>query len=266
MHFVPINFTDPGFNPAYTADFHLIIILNKVTFSYAVRNVVTQRLVRVSTENMLDGLFKPHHQNQELALTYQKVVIAVETDSFCLIPDAVFTTENLLDYAAFLSVKEADLILTDQIENGNNTVIFTFPKALLRQLETQFKTTEIKFAPKGWIKEVFKADFSDLNLYLYLGENQLQLLFPALKNICFYNRFDCSTLDELIYFTTLVARQLKLKPEATTLILCGNTEAGSEEMLRLKVFFKEVNLFSTADYQKQDGLPQHQVVNFLGLS
>ncbi len=265
MHFFPINFTDPGFNPEYTAD-KLIIILNQNTFSYAVRSAATQKLVRLSSGNQLSELFKPRDQANELALTYQKVIVAVETDSFCLIPDAVFTPENLLEYAAFLSVKETDLILTDQIENRNNTVIFTFPEDLLLQLETKFKTTEIKFAPKGWIKEVFKAQFSGPNLYLYLGENQLQLLFPALENIRFYNSFDCSTSDELIYFTALVAQQLKLKPEATTLILCGNIEAESEQILRLKGFFKEVTLFATPNHQKHDGLPQHQVVSFLGLS
>ncbi len=266
MHFVPLNFTNPGFNPAYTADFQLIIILNQDTFGYAVRHAVTKKLVRLSTGNQLAGLFKPRDQANELNSTYQKIIIGVETESFCLIPDAVFTTENMLDYAAFLSVKEADLILTDQIENGNNTVIFTFPEEIILQLQAQFNTTEIKFATKGWIKEVFEAPASGANLYLHLGENQLHILFPALDNIRFYNRFSCSTTDELVYYTALVAQQLKLKPEATSLIICGGTEANSEELQRLKAFFKEVSLFSTPNYEQPGNLPQHKLVGFLGLN
>lgn len=266
MHFVPLNFTDPGFNPAHKADFQLLIILNQRTFSYAVRHPATQKLVRLSTGNQLNEVFEAQSHSGLFTSSYQKIVIAVETDSFCLIPDAVFTHENLMDFAAFLLVKEADVILTDQIENGQNRVIFTFSEELIRKIEAQFKTTEIKFAAKSWIKTVIQAKLPGQNLYLFLAENQLQLLFPEQENIRFYNQFTCSTTDELVYYTALVAEQLKLKPEETTLIICGRVEADSEQLLRLDEFFKAVTLFASPEFKQQNTLQQHQVVDFLSLS
>ncbi|MGI4750543.1 MAG: DUF3822 family protein [Janthinobacterium lividum] len=263
MHFVPINYSDPGFNPAFTADFELLILLNRDTFSYAVRHPATQKLVHVSSGNPLNELFEPSAHTEVLCSSYQKIIIAVETQSFCLIPDAVFTPENLLDFAAFLSVKEADVILTDQIESGQNTVIFTFPEELVRKLETKFQATKFKFAPKSWIKTVIDANLTGQNLYLLIEDNQLQVLFPDQENIRFYNQFSCSTTDELVYYTALVADQLKLKSEETSLVICGRIEAGSEQQLRLKEFFKEVTLFTTPNFKQRN---QHQVVQFLNLN
>lgn len=266
MHFVPLNFTDPGFNPAHKADFQLLIILNQQTFNYAVRHPATQRLVRLSTGNQLSELFEPQNHSGLFTSSYQKIIVAVETNSFCLIPDTVFTPESLLDFAAFLSVKEADVILTDQIENGQNTVIFTFPEDLTQKIATQFGTTKIQFAPKSWIKTVVDAKLSGQNLHLFLDENYLQLLFSDQENIRFYNQFSCSTVDEIVYYTALVTQQLELKPEETTLIICGRAEAGSEQLLRLDEFFKAVTLFASPEFKQQNTLQQHQVVDFLSLS
>ncbi len=266
MHFVPINFSDPNFNPEYTADYQLIIFLDSERFSYAVRHSITNRLVRVSTDNVLNELFDPQYHAGVFTSNYQKIIVAAETKSFCLIPDAVFTHENLPDFAAFLSVKEADLILTDQLLNGENTVIFTFPEDLVRKIAAKYPSAKIQFAPKSWIKTVFDAGLSGQNLYLFLEENSLQILFPAQVNIRFYNRFDCTTADEVVYFTALVADQLNLKPEETNLFLCGRIEAGSGPMLLLQGFFKDVNLFSTSGRPQKDVLQQHQIVQFLGLS
>ena len=264
MHFVPINFSDPGFNPAFTADFELLVIINQHYYGYAVRHPATQRLVRVNTEIPLDELWNVEKSSELMGTAYKKVLIAVETESFCLIPNAVFSQEDLLDYTNFLVVKEADVVLTDQMESGQNRVIFTFPGEVIGKLNAQFQTSKIEFAPKGWIKAVMQAQLSGQNLYLYLEENRLQLLFPEGENIHFYNQFDCSTLDELVYYTALVTEQLKLKPEETPLILCGRIAAGGEQMLRLQQFFKEVTLFETTDFTQNSALPQYQVVQFLG--
>ncbi len=266
MHFVPINYSDPDFDRFDLTKFWLLIILNQDTFSYAVSHPVTHWLIYVSTGNTLSGLWEPQESPEVLGSSYQKIVVAIETNSFCLVPDAVFTPEKLLGFAAFLSVKEADVILKDQIENGQNTVIFTFPEELIRKIETRFNSPEIAFAPKGWIKTVFEARLSGQNLYLFLKENQLQVLFPDQDKIRFYNQFVCSTADEVVYFTALVANQLQLKPEETTLIISGRVEADSGQVLRLKEFFKEVVLFGTTDYKQINTLAQHQIADFLGLS
>ena len=265
MHFVPINFSDPGFNPAYTADFELLVIINQHHFGYAVRHPATQRLVRVSTGNGLDELWRQQEVAELIASNYKKVNIAIETQSFCLIPNAVFTDEDLLDYTKFLVVKEANVILTDQMESGQNTVIFTAPAEIIHKVTALYDSPKIEFAPKGWIKTVMQAQLPGQNLYLYLDENRLQLLFPEGKNIRFYNQFDCSNLDELVYYTALVAEQLKLKPAETMLILCGRIEEGSEQQLHLQQFFGKVNLFNSADFRQHSALKQHQVTNFLGL-
>ncbi|MVN23176.1 DUF3822 family protein [Mucilaginibacter arboris] len=265
MHFVPINYSDPGFNPVHTADFQLMVILSQDTFSYAVRHPATQRLVSVSTDNPLTELFELQNNLGLLTSSYQKVVVAVETPSFCLVPNAIFTPDNLLDFAAFLSVKEADVILTDEIENGQNKVIFTFDEGLVQKLAAHFNTTKIEFAPKSWIKTVIQAELPGQNLYLMIEKDQLQVLYPERKNVRFYNQFSCSSIDELVYYTALVAEQLKLKPQETALIICGRAEAGDEQVLRLRQFFKEASLFNTPAFKQRNNLQQHQVVNFLGL-
>lgn len=266
MHFVPINFSDPGFNPANTADFQLLISINHEKFSFAIQQPATKQLVYISTVQLLAELFEAKSDSSLLVSSYQKISIAIQTNSFCLIPDAVFTPENLPDFAAFLLVKEADLILTDQLSNGNNTVIYTFPEALIEKIKTEFPSAEIQFAPKSWIKTVFDAKLPGQNLYLFLEENTLQILFPEQEDVRFYNQFDCTTTDELVYFTALVATQLKLKPEETNLILCGRIGAESEPMLRLQNFFKDVTLFATSDFGQKNTLQQHQIVQFLGLN
>jgi hypothetical protein len=266
MHFVPIQYSDPGFNPAHSADFQLLITLNEDFFSYAILHPATNKIVQLVTDKRVEELFTESSYSALLSSNFQKTIVAIQSQSFCLIPDAIFTPENLLDFAAFLVVKEADVILKDQVENGKNTVIYTFPEQLIRKIEAQFYPAEIVFAPKSWIKTVFEAKITGQNLYLYVAENQLQILFPDQENIRFYNQFSCATLDELVYYTALVADQLKLKPAETTLILCGIVGADGEQILRLQAFFKDVTLFTTPNYQQKNTLQQHQVVQFLGLN
>lgn len=266
MHFIPINFSDPGFNPEFTADYQLIVILNSEKFSYAIRHTITNRLVRVSTGNPLNELFTSENHAETFTSNYKSIIVAAETKNFCLIPDAVFTMKNLPDFAAFLSVKEADLILTNQLSNGENTVIFTLPEDLVRKTAAKYPSAKIQFAPKSWIKTVFDARLSGQNLYLFLEGNSLQILFPMQENIRFYNRFDCSSMDELVYFTALVADQLQLNPEETSLILCGELAAVSEPMLLLQQYFKQVSLFATPGFQQKNGLQQHQIVQFLAFN
>lgn len=266
MRLIPINYSDPGFNAAFTTDFQLVVVLNQNTFSYAVRHAATQTLVRISTGHPLTELFEPNDQFEAFTSSYQKVIFAAETNSFCLVPEAIFTPDNLPDFAAFLLVKEADTILTDEVENGQNKVIFTFPEELFRKIENQFPTSKIEFAPKSWIKTVIQARLYGQNLYLFLDENQLRVLLPDQENIRFYNQFSCSTTDELVYFTALVAEQLMFKPEETTLVVCGRVEEESEQVLRLRQFFKEVVLFATMGFQQRDLIKQHQVIQFLGFN
>ncbi|WP_419803188.1 DUF3822 family protein [Mucilaginibacter sp.] len=266
MHFVPINFSGPGFNPAYTADFELVILLNTTTFSYAVRHPATHRLVRLSTGHLHNQLFDQQQNALFAASNYENVIIASDTNSFCLIPDAVFTPENLADFAVFLSVKEADLILTDQIENGKNIVILTLPENLVEQVQLKYPSAKIQFAPKSWIKTVLEEKVPGQNLYLFLEEKSIKILFADQESIRFYNQFAISTTDELVYFTALVADQLNLKPEETSLLICGNVADQSREMLRLQEFFKEVKLFGKNDFDQKNELHYHQVIQFLGLN
>ena len=266
MHFIPINFSDPGFNPDYTADFQLIIILDSESFSYAVCHPATNRLIRVTTGCLYENLFTTQNQEKFSASKYQKVIIAANSESFCLIPDAVFMPENLADFSAFLSVKEADLILTDQISTGQNTVIFTLPKDLVYRIEEKYPATKIQFAPKSWIKSIVDAKLKDPNLYLFLTEKKLKIVSFDQENIRFYNQFECSTADEVVYFTALVAEQLNLKPNETSLIICGEAETENEPMLLLQQFFKQVSFFSGLISKQHSLLKQHQIVQFLGLN
>lgn len=266
MHFVPINYSDSDFYQLDTAGFQLLITLNEEYFSYAIRDNLTQNLVKVITNQSVATLFNDLINTNLFSSDYQKTIIAVQSNSFCLIPESIFNEEDTSEYAAFLSVKEADLILTDHIENGQNKVIYTFPEQLIRQIEVHFPSAEIVFAEKSWIKTACKSADINQSLHLYLTEKRLHILLPEQGNIRFYNQFDCSTTDELVYYTALVASQLQLNPEETTLILSGRIETETEQILCLQQYFKAVVLFSSAGYLQQNSLPQHQMVEFLGLN
>ncbi|HAL83002.1 MAG TPA: hypothetical protein DCO83_12835 [Mucilaginibacter sp.] len=256
------NYTDNNFNLYQAYSYTLLLQLETNSFSYA---VVHQNRLLVSAQNCdLDELAHPKQLSELLTATYKKVTIGMPATALTLVPGSLFDEEHVAEFARFLDVKENEKVFAQTLDDQNMIVYKTNTK-LVAAVE-KFNLQNTVYTARGWVKAIEKSSPPDNNLYLEIGKSTVQFLYFPSGKLRFYNTFEFRDQDELAYFTTFVAEELKLKPQQTTLVLSGDVSPGDSNMLRLANFYPKIEINSLKILELPGQIPSHKIPALAALS
>jgi hypothetical protein len=242
------------FNLNEAGNYTLLIQVNTKTFDYVITH--NEALVSLGINCAIEELTSL----DKLAATYKQTVVALPAKAFTLIPVDLFDADRLADMARILDVKENEKVLAQTL-NEYNKIIYKTDEQLVESVNS-FDTKDIKFAPTGWLKAIEQSN--PLNIYLHLNISDSRVEFAYFKDgkLRFYNKFEATNADELLYFTVLVSNVLELKPEQTTLILSGNINPDDAQYKSLAEYFFNIKLNSqqVLELPADMDIPAHQLL------
>lgn len=256
------NYHDNNFNLYQAYSYTLLLQIELASFSYA---VVNQNRLLVSGQNCeIDELIHPKQLNDLLSATYKNIIIGLPATGLTLVPNPLFGASHVSGFARLLDVKENETVLAQTLDDQNK-IIYKTPAALIAAVE-KFDVKNTVYTAKGWIEAIAKSNKPDNNLYLEVGIDRVQILYFSFGTLRFYNTFEVKNDDELVYFTSLVADELKLNAHEITLILSGNITAGDKNMKRLIDFYPNVQFNTLHILELPSQLVSHKMLAIAALS
>jgi len=256
------NYTDNSFNLYQAYSYTLLLQVELTSFSYA---VVYQNKVLVSAQNCdLDELAHPKQLSELLLATYKKVIIGLPAISLTLVPKKLFSDSLVPDYARFLDVKETEKVFAQALDAENN-IVYKAPGYIAAAVE-KFGFQNTVYTAQGWIQAILNSYPPSDNLYVEVGKSQVQLLNFSGKSVRFYNIFEFAQEDDLVYFISLVAEELRLKPQSTTLVLSGDISIDDKNMKRLAEFFPKIEINALKILELPGQIPSHKLLALAALS
>lgn len=231
------NYRDPNLSLyQVNSNYSLLMQVYPETFSYAV--VYQNKLMAWAEDCDIKLLTEPGDKHELLNFDYKKVAIGVQATGFTLIPNTLYNEDKLADFARYLNVNANEKVLAQQLDN-DNYIIFKVNNKVIASAE-KYGLQNIVFINKGWVNAIAAADPSKDNLYLNIDKTRVDILYFAGNKVRFYNTFEFNNPDEITYFTSLVAEELKLDPKVINLCLSGDCNIDDKNASRLAEFFNGV--------------------------
>jgi hypothetical protein len=256
------NYTDSSFNLYQAYNYTLLLQVEASTFSFAVAN--HNRLL-ISAQNVdIDELAHPKQMSELLSATYRNIIIGLPATGLTLIPKSLFKEERVSGFARYLDVKDNEKVFAQSLDD-QNAIIYKTKDHLVSAVE-KFGLQNTVYTAQGWIKAIAKSSPPNNNLYLEIGTDSVQFLYFSLNTLRFYNTFYFKGEDELVYFTSFVAEELKLKPQYTTLVMSGDVAAGDDNMTRLANFFPKIEINSVKVLEIPGQIASQKILSLAALS
>jgi len=256
------NYTDNSFNLYQAYSYTLLLQVEVNTFSYA---VVHQNRLLVSAQNCdIDELLYPKQLSELLTATYRKVLIGLPATALTLVPKSLFREDYAGEFARYLDVKEDEKVFAQKLDDQNN-IIYKTPGPIAYAAE-KFGFNNAVYTAQGWIKAIENSRPNDSTLYLEIGKNTVQFLYFSSGSLRFYNSFEFRSEDELVYFTSFVADELKLKPLLTTLVLSGDVSPDDNNITRLCNFFPKIEINGIKVLELPGQIPSHKLLALAALT
>lgn len=257
------HYRNPDFNAEQTDGCTLLMQAGMATFSYA---ILHQNRIQVLEENItLSELIEPSEAHNVLFGNYRQRVIGLPHGGFTLVPYMLFQSERVADFARFLDVKPNEKVFSQPLD-AKNQVIYKVNELIVNKIQEIFNLSDVVFAAKGWINAVAATQPSDRDLHLNISDGKAELLSFKKGSLRFYNTFEFQTADELVYFALLVADELKLHPQGTSLVLSGDISTDDENTVRLSKFFGKTELSNLRTIRLPAEITPNQVLTLTALS
>jgi hypothetical protein len=259
------NYYDPEFNPEEAQGNGLLILITGDTFSFSVIQLDTNKVLVWGEQYNLSELAIPNTLKQILTANYSSVKIGIQTLGFTIIPQELFEYGKIAVYGQFLNKHNADSILVNKLDT-DNYVVFKLEADIADAISTHFSLDDVYFAGKAWIAAVNFARPYNQPLYINVESNVLQYLHFSDGKLRFYNCFEFSNADEIMYYTILVANELELNLDATSVILSGDISLSDRKIHRINDLLPKVYFNQNQVVTLPDGFISHQILMLAGLS
>ncbi|WP_175403985.1 DUF3822 family protein [Mucilaginibacter sp. PPCGB 2223] len=259
------NYYDPEFNPEEAQGNSLLILITGDTFSFSVIQLESGKVLVWGEQYPIDELVTPASLKQILAADYNSVKIGIQSLSFTIVPDELFEREKLTQYGQFLDKDADDVLLVNKLD-AQNYVVFKIDPATAAAVSANFNLDLVYFAGKAWIAGVNFSRPYNQPLYIHIEGDFLQLLYCNEGRLRFYNTFEFSNPDEVMYYTIMVANELGLNLDATSVILSGDISIADRKIHRINDLLPKVYFNQNHVVTLPEGFISHQILMLAGLS
>lgn len=256
------TYRDSTLNMAEADNYTLLIQVNPESFAYAIAE--DKLLLACETNCNLSELTHPEQLYERLTADYKNTVITLPANAFVLIPVSLFDADNTAEYARLLDVKEDEKVIAQALD-VQNYVVYKVYEQLLNTI-TNYGIKNVVFAPKGWMHAIDRSEPSITDLFLNINGNQVEFAYYKKNRLRFYNKFEFTTTEDLIYYTIFVSDELELKQQSTALIISGNINDEYELYKRLSEYFQVVMINDIRVLDMPANIPSSQILSLAALS
>ncbi len=203
-----------------------------------------------------------------LQLNYSKVLIAVHSNVFTILPDKTEQPRNILETLGY-SIKNSDRIFMDEIET-DFLLYYTISESIVDFLEHRFQNINWHFGDIGSIKfKNTKLSFKN-HLVAHLYGEDLSIALKKDGKLFFFNKFLVKAKEDLLYYIRLSYDQLQLNPNEFATYLYGFIEEKSPAFSTSYGYIRNFEIDRTLKHglgylHTDEDIPMHYYINLLAL-
>jgi len=173
---------------------------------------------------------------------FQKVNISFLNSDFTMVPEAYAEQDLVKPFLKFATGAGQVKNLMQHQVNGMK-FCFTPNTDLSSYLERTFSNASIKHAGAVTINLLFSQHaLKSCNLFLNIHDDVIELAAKETNNLLFYNVFNYSTSEDILYYLLFMMEQFALNPLYARLCIGGQKPAGDELIQNIKKYIKQVDL------------------------
>ncbi len=114
------TFRDGTLNLDQAYNYTLLLLVDTNSFSCAV--VYNNKLLAYEADCAVSELMIPKKLQELLTVTYKNIIIGFVGNAFTLVPQHLFKTDHITDFARLLDVKENEKVLAQVLDEKNYVV------------------------------------------------------------------------------------------------------------------------------------------------
>jgi len=259
------NYYDPEFNPADAAGCSLLIMISDNTFSFTIIQKRANKVLVWGENYRLEELNTSGDLSDILLAPFAETKIGVQSQSFTIVHRDLFRANQLAGFAKCLDAQTNETILVNLLDD-DNYVIFKISGELTTAVSEHFDLKWVFFAGKPWIAAINMAKPYIQPLYAHITGSVVQLYHTNNDKLDFYNRFQFSNPDELMYYVVLTANELNINLDATSVILSGDITVSDKRIQRVSDLLPKVYFNQNQVVSLPSGFISHQILMLAGLS
>ena len=222
-----------------------IVDLISDEISFYKKHVFTKK---TTPKNLLKELKKHFKETPELNDAFSSVKIIHYNNLSTVVPEVVFDKNNALSYLKFNSqILQNDYVAYDQIFNNECVNVYIPYVNINNFIFKKFDSFIYNHYSSIILEEVKSNEKNSINpsLYLNICLNHLEIIYFEDNKLIFYNTFDYSTKEDVIYYLLFTIDQLKLNPEKTPLIISGSISVDDEYYEIIYKYVRNVSLYDS---------------------
>jgi Protein of unknown function (DUF3822) len=257
---------DKSFDAAILSQYHLSIYVSDTCLKISCVNPTTTQCLLLEAYKLSYGhsyqriqAIEQLYQDRPLlvARDWSTVTLCISNQQYTLIPKEFFQEKNLADYLSFICPVDS---------------------AVIRHFTHSHLDMAVAFAIDPWLFNWFKATYDQPQLHTihqassliqgtwaYLRDNKQGLLPSVLvfveanhlhitvmqkSQLLYYNKFEYTNSDELLYYILIVMRTLQLDTSLHEVMLGGAITKSTPAYSKARNYIRKLTLVSTPPYLK----------------
>lgn len=240
------------------------------SFSYAIVNKATKKVIAVFDEQECDGAQKLASYlkiDNHLSLPYQEIKLAFFTENYISVPNALFNENDLGIHTQFFIAPHTNNLYTQKQDHFEFVNLFTLGKIADETSLNYFADGKKYIAHAGLVK--IAENIKKNALIIDFSNHGLQVIYVANEKLVFQQNYQISTTEELNYFLLLMMDELNIDCENTKILLCGIIHQEDNNYHCLQKYFSNISfltLENELDLEVINDLPFHYYSSLLALS
>lgn len=255
----------------------LSMLVSNYSLSYSIFTSSFNTVVELCHIDLRDSTSTPEQfteqvflivQNYALAQKkYEKINITFLNQSFNTIPEAFAADYPLKSFLKFSTgTNSIKTIATSLV--GRVKFLYSVNIDLLNYFEKVFVNATFNHAGAINIALLFNQhSLSDCNIFLNIHEQQIELAIKEKHQLEFYNVFNFSNNEDILYYLLFTMEQFELNPLHAKLVIAAQIPASNELIASIKKYVKQVSFCVHNNSLNLTGdllqLPQHYYFTLL---
>jgi len=214
---------DELFDERQTLNYDLIIQVSTGLVSFTLYDKVINKYMFIASA--VTTLTEMIEHYPWISQPFHSVKIILEHNRSTLIPSVLYDAMEKEAYLSYsLDIDKRENVLSDSLNQMEILNIYPVSSELLNTIRQVFPSAGICHITTVLIESIwinYKNLITDHMMFLYLREEDFNILIYNSKQLVYSNAFHMRAPEDLIYFVIFVMEQLGLNPEKVPVILMG---------------------------------------------
>lgn len=279
-----ISLLDETLNINLTSSCHLSIQISMGGFSFCIFDSLRNKFIALrhikfkeeitNTEKLVEELTKIYKSDEFLKQKYRRTKVIFQNKKSSLIPTSLFDENNYKTLFSFNNNTEKNEdVIYNKLKNSDAYNIFSVDKLLHKYITETYSGIRVYHQATPLIEHYMFTNKNKQKLtsvIINVQHNLFDILVVNSSKLQLYNSFDFTHDNDFVYFVMYIFEQLKLSPEETKVILCGDITKISSSYKLLQKYIRNLNIEKLNDnylfsYTFND-TPSNKFANLINLN